>query len=116
MNQKPNPASISPKADLQLPYRPYVAAGWKIPGIGRYKINQWLEQVRAVNQWEENRKQLTDPQLRKEFLSLIYRAKSGEDLGSLLPECYSCVREACRRKMNMRHYDWLLYTSPSPRE
>lgn len=105
MNQKPNPASISPKADLQLPYRPYIAAGWKIPGIGRYKINQWLEQVRAVNQWEENRKQLTDPQLRKEFLSLIYRAKSGEDLGSLLPECYSLVREAGRRKMNMRHYD-----------
>ena len=104
MNDKPssNPGKDIP---LQLPYRPHVAAGWKIPGVGAYKINQWLVQARAVNGWEENRKALSDPQLRKEFLSLIYRAKSGESLESLLPECYSLVREAGRRKMNMRHYD-----------
>jgi preprotein translocase subunit SecA len=104
MNDKPssNPGKDIP---LQLPYRPHVAAGWKIPGVGAYKINQWLVQARAVNGWEENRKALSDPQLRKEFLSLIYRAKSGESLEALLPECYSLVREAGRRKMNMRHYD-----------
>ncbi len=104
MNDKPssNPGKDIP---LQLPYRPHVAAGWKIPGVGAYKINQWLKQSRDVNGWEENRKALSDPQLRKEFLSLIYRAKSGESLEALLPECYSLVREAGRRKMNMRHYD-----------
>lgn len=104
MNDKPssNPGKELP---LQLPYRPHVAAGWKIPGVGAYKINQWLKQAQAVNSWEENRKALSDPQLRKEFLSLIYRAKSGESLEALLPECYSLVREAGRRKMNMRHYD-----------
>ena len=104
MNDKPssNPGKDIP---LQLPYRPHVAAGWKIPGVGSYKINQWLVQARAVNGWEENRKALSDPQLRKEFLSLIYRAKSGESLEALLPECYSLVREAGRRRMNMRHYD-----------
>ena len=104
MNDKPssNPGKDIP---LQLPYRPHVAAGWKIPGVGAYKINQWLKQAQAVNGWEENRKALSDPQLRKEFLSLIYRAKSGESLEALLPECYSLVREAGRRKMNMRHYD-----------
>jgi preprotein translocase subunit SecA len=104
MNDK---SSSNPGKDipLQLPYRPHVAAGWKIPGVGAYKINQWLVQARAVNGWEENRKALSDPQLRKEFLSLIYRAKSGESLEALLPECYSLVREAGRRKMNMRHYD-----------
>ena len=104
MNDKPssNPGKDIP---LQLPYRPHVAAGWKIPGVGAYKINQWLKQARDVNGWEENRKALSDPQLRKEFLSLIYRAKSGESLEALLPECYSLVREAGRRKMNMRHYD-----------
>jgi preprotein translocase subunit SecA len=104
MNDKPssNPGKDIP---LQLPYRPHVAAGWKIPGVGAYKINQWLVQARAVNGWEENRKALSDPQLRKEFLSLIYRAKSGESLEALLPECYSLVREAGRRRMNMRHYD-----------
>ena len=104
MNDKPssNPGKDIP---LQLPYRPHVAAGWKIPGVGAYKINQWLKQAQAVNGWEENRKALSDPQLRKEFLSLIYRAKSGESLEALLPECYSLVREAGRRRMNMRHYD-----------
>jgi len=104
MNDKPssNPGKDIP---LQLPYRPHVAAGWKIPGVGAYKINQWLKQAQAVNGWEENRKALSDPQLRKEFLSLIYRAKSGESLETLLPECYSLVREAGRRRMNMRHYD-----------
>ena len=110
MNEKPatneSPIAKSTKGvELQLPYRPHVAAGWKIPGVGTYKINQWLEQARSVNAWEENRKSLSDPQLRKEFLSLIYRAKSGEPLETLLPECYSLVREAGRRKMNMRHYD-----------
>jgi preprotein translocase subunit SecA len=104
MNDKPssNPGKDIP---LQLPYRPHVAAGWKIPGVGAYKINQWLEQARAVNGWEENRKALSDSQLRKEYLSLIYRAKSGDSLEALLPECFSLVREAGRRKMNMRHYD-----------
>ena len=104
MNDKPssNPGKDIP---LQLPYRPHVAAGWKIPGVGAYKINQWLKQAQAVNGWEENRKALSDSLLRKEFLSLIYRAKSGESLEALLPECYSLVREAGRRKMNMRHYD-----------
>jgi preprotein translocase subunit SecA len=99
------PEAAPKKAKVQLPYRPRVAAGWKIPGVGRYKINQWLEQVRAVNALEPARRGLTDPQLRKEALSLVYRAKSGESLASLLPETYSLVREAGRRRLNMRHYD-----------
>jgi preprotein translocase subunit SecA len=61
--------------------------------------------ARQVNQWEENRRALSLQQIKKEFLSLIYRAKSGEPLGSLLPETYSLVREAGRRALNMRHYD-----------
>jgi len=63
MNDKPssNPGKDIP---LQLPYRPHVAAGWKIPGVGAYKINQWLKQARDVNGWEENRKALSDPRCR----------------------------------------------------
>ncbi len=104
VNPTPQPRSPG-RTQVQLPYRPHVAAGWKIPGVGRYKINQWLEQVRAVNALEEGRQNLSDPQLRKEALSLVYRAKSGETLASLLPETYSLIREAGRRKMGMRHYD-----------
>jgi preprotein translocase subunit SecA len=105
--RQPDASSPPPssKPSLNLPYRPRVAAGWRIPGVGRYKINQWLEQVRTVNQLEPSRRALTDPQMRKEALSLVYRAKSGESLASLLPETYSLVREAARRRMNMRHYD-----------
>ncbi len=90
---------------LHLPYKPHVSAGWKIPGVAQYKVQQWLAQTRLVNSWEDNRRALTDSQIRKEALSLIYRAKSGEPLDSLLPETYSLVREAGRRSMNMRHYD-----------
>jgi preprotein translocase subunit SecA len=90
---------------LHLPYRPHVSAGWALPGIARYKVSQWLEQTRAVNAWESNRRELTEPQIRKEALSLIYRAKSGEPLSSLVPEMYSLIREAARRSLNMRHYD-----------
>jgi preprotein translocase subunit SecA len=103
---RPDPKPLAKRVgDLQLPYRPFVGAGWTIPGVGRYKINQWMEQARAVNALEEGRKQLSDPQLRKEALSLVYRAKSGESLSSLLPETYSLIREAGRRRMGMRHYD-----------
>lgn len=90
---------------LHLPYRPHVSAGWSIPGVARYKVSQWLEQTRAVNALENGRRALTEPQLRKEALSLIYRAKSGEPLSDLLPESYSLIREAGRRSLNMRHYD-----------
>jgi preprotein translocase subunit SecA len=90
---------------LHLPYRPHVSAGWMVPGVARYKVNQWLEQTRAVNALEEGRRKLTEPQIRKEALSLIYRAKSGEELSTLVPEMYSLIREAARRSLNMRHYD-----------
>lgn len=104
----PSPMTDSEKKaarELHLPYRPHVTAGWKIPGVARYKINQWMEQTRAVNELEPQRRQLTESQLRKEALSLIYRAKSGESLSDLLPETYSLIREAGRRALNMRHYD-----------
>jgi len=47
----------------------------------------------------------TDAELRKGYLSLRYRAKSGESLDRLLPECFALVREAGRRRLEMRHFD-----------
>lgn len=89
----------------KLPSRPRVSAGWIVPGIATYKVNQWIAQLAAVNALEESRKKLTEPQIRKEALSLKYRAKSGEPASSLLPETYSLIREAASRALNMRHYD-----------
>src|SRR5262249_55378579 len=48
---------------------------------------------------------LADDELRKRSLALRYRAKSREPLTTLMPEAYALVREAGRRKLNMRHFD-----------
>jgi preprotein translocase subunit SecA len=49
--------------------------------------------------------QQSDYELKKKSLSLRYRARSGETLESLLIEAFALVREAGRRKLNMRHFD-----------
>ncbi len=69
------------------------------------KINQWLAQLKQVNGLESRFAAFDDAQIRKEALSLRYRAKSGETLSSLLPETYALTREAGRRALQMRHYD-----------
>ncbi len=102
---KPTTNPVPVRSSSKMPYRPRVSAGWWLPGIAEYKVSQWLEQLTAVNALEPARRQLTEPQIRKEALSLKYRAKSGEPAASLLPETYSLVREAAFRALNMRHYD-----------
>jgi preprotein translocase subunit SecA len=92
-------------AALQIPYRPKITAGWAIPGVSQAKIQQWLKLAGQVGQWESRYEGFTEGQLRKEFLSLRYRAKSGESLADLLPETYALAREAARRSLRMRHYD-----------
>ncbi|MFO1064510.1 MAG: preprotein translocase subunit SecA [Pirellulales bacterium] len=89
----------------KLPGKPRVTAGWKIPGASALKIRKWTAAVEKVANLEAERRALDDGQLRKESLSLRYRAMSGESLGSLLPEAFSLVREAGRRALNMRHFD-----------
>lgn len=90
---------------VKLPGQPRVAAGSKIPGASALKIRKWMATVSQVAALEPARQKLDDIQLRKESLSLRYRAMSGEPLGSLLPEAFSLVREAGRRALNMRHFD-----------
>jgi preprotein translocase subunit SecA len=105
MSSSPATNSSKPEKIGRIPSRPKVVAGWWIPGIATQKIGQWVSQWKAVNDFEAARQTLTDAQLRKEALSLKYRAKSGETTASLLPETYSLIREAGRRALNMRHYD-----------
>lgn len=99
----PSPAN-TPTA-VKLPGQPRVAAGWKIPGANTYRIRKWMASVGQVAALEPARRALEDGQLRKESLSLRYRAMSGEPLAALLPEAFSLVREAGRRALNMRHFD-----------
>lgn len=69
------------------------------------RLAQWKAMVRQIGALEPETKDLTDRELRKQSLSIRFRAKSGERLERLLPEAFALVREAGRRTLNMRHYD-----------
>ena len=74
-------------------------------GPVRRKLARWSGYIPQIAAREEPLKQLSDYDLRKESLSLRYRARSGESLDRLLVEAFALVREAARRTKNMRHFD-----------
>ncbi len=61
--------------------------------------------VPLVNALAPEMEKLSDYDLRKTSLGLRYRVRSGESLERLLVEAFALVREAGRRKLNMRHFD-----------
>ncbi len=73
--------------------------------FGRSGIQQWSRYISQIAALEESLQQLSDFDLKKTSLSLRYRARSGEPLDRLLVEAFALVREAGRRRMNMRHFD-----------
>ena len=68
-------------------------------------MNQWARYVPQIAALEEPLKLQSDFDLKKSSLSLRYRARSGEPLDRLLVEAFALVREAGRRRLNMRHFD-----------
>jgi preprotein translocase subunit SecA len=58
-----------------------------------------------VAEHEVRYEKLSEYELRKESLSLRFRAKSGEPLERLLPEAFALVRVAAQRTVGLRHYD-----------
>lgn len=89
----------------RVPQLPKISAGWRIPGASALKVRKWVASLKEVAALEERMRALAEDQIRKESLSLRYRAMSGESLGSLLPEAFALTREAGRRALNMRHFD-----------
>ena len=74
-------------------------------GVTGSHISQWARYVPQISALEEPLKSQPDFDLKKTSLSLRYRARSGEPLDRLLVEAFALVREAGRRKLNMRHFD-----------
>ena len=74
-------------------------------GLVQRRLASWQGLLPKINDFEAGLQRLTDHELRKQSLSLRYRAKSQEPLDRLLPEAYALVREAGRRTINMRHFD-----------
>lgn len=68
------------------------------------RLAQWAGYIPAVDALAPALEQLSDYDLRKSSLSLRYRARSGEPLDRLLVEGFALVREAGRRRLNMRHF------------
>jgi len=68
-------------------------------------ISRWKPLLQKIRDLEPELQLLADGDLRKRSLALRYRARSGEPLSRLLVEAYAIVREAGRRKLNMRHFD-----------
>jgi preprotein translocase subunit SecA len=89
----------------KIPTLPKIAAGWRLPGVAGAKVQRWVKALQRVTELEARTRAFSREQIRKESLSLRYRAMSGESLGKLLPEAFALVREAGRRSLNMRHFD-----------
>ncbi|QDU56458.1 preprotein translocase subunit SecA [Aeoliella mucimassa] len=69
------------------------------------RLAKWASYVPAIGALEPALQELSAYDLRKESLSLRYRARSGEPLDRLLIEAFALVREAGRRTLGMRHFD-----------
>jgi preprotein translocase subunit SecA len=61
--------------------------------------------VAEINAFEAELELDSDEELRARLDELRARARAGESLDDLLPECFAIVRETGRRHMQMRHFD-----------
>jgi preprotein translocase subunit SecA len=77
-----------------------------ILGTSNERLVKKLEpKVVLINQLEAQMQALSDDGLKAKTLEFRNRLSQGASLDDLLVEAFAAVREAGRRKMNMRHYD-----------
>lgn len=74
-------------------------------GIAGWKLGGWTAMIPKIRDRGAMVADYTDEELRKESLSLRYRAKSGEPLADLVIEAFALVVEAADRALGMRHFD-----------
>jgi preprotein translocase subunit SecA len=76
-----------------------------LKGRANWHMDRWRSLLPVVEDFARQYKLLSDAQLRKESLSLRYRAKAGEPLVGLMPQAFALVRESAERTVAMRHFD-----------
>jgi preprotein translocase subunit SecA len=69
------------------------------------KFKAYEKRVALISAYEPELELETDDELRERMNELRERARQGESLENLLPECFAIVREAGKRTMGMRHFD-----------
>jgi preprotein translocase subunit SecA len=76
-----------------------------VGGPATRRLGEWSANISRIAALEEPLMKQSDYDIKKTSLSLRYRARSGEPLERLMVEAFALVREAGRRKLNMRHFD-----------
>src|SRR5262245_18498981 len=74
-------------------------------GAVRGRLAEWQTFVTQIAALEDGLMAQSDYDLKKLSLSLRYRARTCEPLEKLMLEAFALVREAGRRRLNMRHFD-----------
>ena len=69
------------------------------------KFKTYQKRVALIGAFEAELEHDTDAELRERMDALRERARAGESLDALLPECFAIVRETGKRTMGMRHFD-----------
>ncbi len=69
------------------------------------KFKSYEKRVALIGAFEPELEHDTDAELRERMDALRERARQGESLDELLPECFAVVRETGKRTMGMRHFD-----------
>src|SRR5664279_3401857 len=69
------------------------------------KFKSYQKRVALIGAFEAELEHDSDAELRERMDALRERAREGESLDALLPECFAIVRETGKRTMGMRHFD-----------
>ncbi len=69
------------------------------------KFKTYQKRVALIGAFEAELEHDSDAELRERMDALRERAREGESLDELLPECFAIVRETGKRTMGMRHFD-----------
>ncbi len=69
------------------------------------ELAPYLSRLDAINALESELQPLADGELSERAQVLRQRARSGEALDALLPECFALVRETARRVLGERPYE-----------
>jgi preprotein translocase subunit SecA len=69
------------------------------------KFKEYEKRVALIGAFEAELEHETLEELRERMDELRARAREGESLEELLPECFAIVRETGKRTMGMRHFD-----------
>jgi preprotein translocase subunit SecA len=69
------------------------------------KFKEYEKRVALIGAFEPELEHDSDAELRERIDELRERARRGDSLDDLLPECFAVVRETAKRKVGMRHFD-----------